>query len=352
MFRRVALFYVASRVVLAALLLDRFGLHGRLWDRALTIWDGVWYLTIAQHGYPAHVSHAASNLHRTASDAAFFPLFPLVVRGAAWVTAHHWIAAGVLTASVFGLGACLALAALVRDAASERAGFQAGVLLAFAPGSFFLSLPYADGLAILLGAGFLLWLRRERWAPAAACGLLATATSALALPLVAVAVLVALRRPRAWLAALVTPLGTVGYFGYLWARTGTPFAWFDAERYGWGHHFDPLSAVHWFTRWGGYSLMEALSVLLALVGLWAWRRSAVPWSWELYSVLVLIGVVTDSALFLTPRFVMDAFGLTAGLGIVVAMRSFPRVLAASGLAMAFVALAYTTSPLQTFFRQP
>ena len=196
MFRRVALFYIASRVAIALVLLDRLGLHGRRWDDALTIWDGKWYLTIARYGYPQHISHAVSNLRATGSDPAFFPGFPMLVRAAAWITDHNWVAAGVVTASVVGCGACIALAALVRDAVDDNAGFQAGVLLAFAPGSYFLSLPYADGLAIMLGALFLLALRRERWGSAAVSGLLATATSALALPLVVVAVLVALRKDR------------------------------------------------------------------------------------------------------------------------------------------------------------
>lgn len=349
---RVALAYIGSRIVLAIVLLDRFHLHRQLWENALSVWDGKWYLRIAQLGYPSHISHSLSNLGKAGSDPAFFPVFPMIVRAVASVTGHHWIVTGVAIATGAGCGAVMALTSLVRDAAGERAGFQAGVLLAFAPASYFLSVPYADGLAIMLCAVFLLSIRREQWTRAAVFGLLATATSVLALPLVVVAAVAAFTSPdrRAWRVPFITPFGALGYFGYLWVHAGTPFGWWDAERFGWHHRLDLLSAVHWLSSRNGISVVEVLSVALAMLGIVAMWKKPLPRSWSLYSVLVLVGVVTDGALFLTPRFVMDAFGLTSAFGVALPQRWFPRAVAGSAVAMVSVALAYTVHP--SFFFQP
>jgi hypothetical protein len=340
--------------VLAVTLLGLFHFHRRLLENALSVWDSKWYLRIAQFGYPSHISHSISNLGKIGSDPAFFPVFPMIVKALAAVTGHHWVATGVAVATITGCGAVVAVAALVRDTSGDRAGFQAGVLLAFAPASYFLSVPYADGLAIMLCAMFLLAIRRKNWRNAALVGVLATATSALALPLVVVGAVVAFRSGelRAWSVPLVTPIGALAYFGYLWVHAGTPFGWWDAERFGWHHRFDAFSAIHWLTGWNGISIIESLSIALAILGIVTMWKKRVPLSWRVYTTLVLAGVVTDGALFLTPRFLMDAFGLTSAFGVAVPERCFPRVLTLSAVAMILVTLAYATAPIGRFFFQP
>ncbi|TMK50863.1 MAG: hypothetical protein E6G66_06945, partial [Actinobacteria bacterium] len=44
--------------------------------RFLTAWDGGWYLLIARKGYPTSLVAAPGQ-----SDHAFFPLYPLLIRG-------------------------------------------------------------------------------------------------------------------------------------------------------------------------------------------------------------------------------------------------------------------------------
>ena len=76
------------------------GLGDWLFD-TLAQWDSVWFLHIARHGY---------DLEETA---AFFPLYPLVVRGVAEVLRSD-VAAAVLVSLAAGAAAVVALHRLAR----------------------------------------------------------------------------------------------------------------------------------------------------------------------------------------------------------------------------------------------
>ncbi|HXD65405.1 MAG TPA: hypothetical protein VNV17_12355, partial [Solirubrobacteraceae bacterium] len=66
----ITVMYLASRglLLLVAYLNGVFGHHNFLHE--LANWDGLWYRSLANHGYPQHVSFAQTNL-------GFFPLFSL-----------------------------------------------------------------------------------------------------------------------------------------------------------------------------------------------------------------------------------------------------------------------------------
>ncbi len=338
--------YALSRLVLFGLALDAYGGHWT--STALAgIWDGRYYLRIAAHGYP-------TALGTRAPVAAFFPLYPLLVRGAATVLGGNTVWAGLAVSLVAGAGACVAVGALARDRAGEQAGVRAGWLMAFAPGAAFLSAAYADGLAISLGAMALIMLDRRRWAGAGVFGALATATAPLALPLVLAGAWAAWRsrQRRAWIAPVVASSGFVSYCLYLWARVGTPFAWFDAERIGWAHHVDLLAPLQWLTTSSGIALVETFSVVVALGGLGAMRRARVPATWWVFTLPFLASVVFDAGLWLTPRLLLSAFPLVPGAAIALEGRRFRVLVAASAVVMLFVLLAYTQRQLAGSIYQP
>ena len=74
---------------------------------------------------------------------------------------------------------------------------------------------------------------------AGVCASLASTSAPVAVAVVVACVVaagVAVRDRRDWRslwAPVLAPLGIVGFFGYLWAHTGTPFEWFRAQRAGW-----------------------------------------------------------------------------------------------------------------------
>src|SRR4051812_41684628 len=76
--------YAASRVITTfALGLAAMASH-QPFHRVLTVWDGRWYLRIAVHGYPHTVPQGdsyAGTGRQVQSAPAFFPLYPLLMRG-------------------------------------------------------------------------------------------------------------------------------------------------------------------------------------------------------------------------------------------------------------------------------
>lgn len=332
--------YLASRLLLLLVLLDLFGPHRALIKLA-GIWDGSYYLQIAAHGYPTFVAHHGN------PDAALFPLYPALVRIVAPVFGDDGAMTGIMVSLLTGAVACLAVGALARDRAGTKAGVRAGWLVALAPGAMFLSIPYPEGLAIALCAGALLMLDRRRWLVAGLLGGLATAASSLALPIVVAAGWAAWRsrQPRAWIAPVFAALGFASYCLYLWIHSGTPFGWFDAERFGWGgHHFDLGSPVRWFMTWSGITLVETLCIGAVGAGLWAMRRARAPGIWWAFTLPFLASVTFDSQLSLRPRFLLGAVPLIAAVAIVVSGRRFRVLLVTSGIAMVLVVVAYLALP--------
>jgi hypothetical protein len=270
--------YLLSRLVVFGALLDAYGGHWTI-TKFAGIWDGRYYLRVAEHGYP-------TTLTQKPPLAAFFPLYPLLVRAAAPILGGNWALAGIAVSLLTGAAACVAVGALARERAGDETGVRAGWLMAVAPGAAFLSPAYAEGLAITLCAVALIMLDRRRWLVAGVIGALATATSPLALPFVAAAAWSAWRsrQAQAWKAPALASLGFVSYCLYLWAHMGTPFGWFDAERAGWaGHHVDLLAPVSWFAKSPGITLVELFCAVIAGAGMWAMHRARVPGTWWVFT---------------------------------------------------------------------
>ena len=116
---RPAGYFVASRVVVFAVGIVMAVIYPklRLGQVFGSVWDGRWYLTIAQHGYPHHLVNEGDG-----SRWAFFPAFPGAVRGLAEVTRLSLPDAAVVAAFVFGLTSALAIWLAVREVfgASDR----------------------------------------------------------------------------------------------------------------------------------------------------------------------------------------------------------------------------------------
>jgi hypothetical protein len=252
------LVYLASRVVLIVLAVIRA--HGHwslLWE--LQNWDGGWYRALAVQGYPHHAFHAEKTT-------GFFPLYPMVV----WLLsrplllgshAHFFsifnapIIAGLVISGIGGLVATLLVQRLAEGWWGEDAGLRAAVLFCLFPGSVVFSMVYAEGIMIPLAAGCLLALQRRRWLLAGLLAAFATASEPEAVILIVVCAVSAgleLRR-RGWsdrearrslIAPLLAPTGGVAVLAFLWAWTGTPFAYWTAQHYGWKEKFDPLALVH------------------------------------------------------------------------------------------------------------
>jgi hypothetical protein len=252
--RFAVLVYVATRLLLLAVAIVNGALrhHGLL--NELAWWDGLLYRQLANHGYPGFVPHVRSTL-------GFFPLFPLMM----WPFGHAISAVtgqstvdGLTTAGLIisGIGGAIATVLVQKLATGwwgEAAGRRAVVLFCLFPGSVVFSMVYAEGVALPLAAGCILALQRRRWLLAGILAGIATAVdpeSVVLVPVCAMSAVLELRRRgfaagRQSLVAPLLSLTGVGAFAiYLWAHTGTPFAYTDAQRYGWNEKADPFALVH------------------------------------------------------------------------------------------------------------
>jgi len=207
-------------------------------------WDAGWYLSIVERGYwfdPAGQSNVA-----------FFPLFPLLIRGVGAVIGNPVIA-GLLVANVAALGAVVALWTWVREEAGEAAAGRAVLWLAVFPFSFFFQSVYAESLFFLLVTLALLAGRRGHWPVAGLFGGLAAATRPMGILLFPAFAWTLARqwrvtrtvRVRDALGLLLVPMGLGLYLVFLWVAFGNPLAFWETHTTGWNVRFQWDLAGYW-----------------------------------------------------------------------------------------------------------
>jgi hypothetical protein len=191
----------------------------------LARWDAAWYLRIADSGY------AGSDVR-----AAFFPLYPMLVRGLASPLGAS-PAALLLASYAVALAAFLGALALLHRLVSLELGRPlarpALLLLAVFPAAVFFGAPYSESLFLLLAVGGFYAARTDRWAwaGAAAAGAAATRSAGILL-LVPLAMLWWAsrgRRARDALWLLLAPLGLAAYAAFLGLAEGDALRFLDVQ---------------------------------------------------------------------------------------------------------------------------
>ena len=182
----------------------------------LARWDAVWYLRIADSGYTGSEPRAA-----------FFPLYPLLIRALAAPAGGSpaaLLAAAYLIALAAFVAALALLYRLVELELGRRLAQPTLLLLALFPAAVFFGAPYSESVFLLCAVGAFYAARTGRfdWAGGAALGA-ATTRSAGLLLLVPLAMLWWSSRERcpadaAWL--LLAPLGVVAYAAWLGLTEG------------------------------------------------------------------------------------------------------------------------------------
>lgn len=219
-----------------------FGYFGNLLTAPIARWDSVWYLAIAQGGY-AHQG----------SRTAFFPLYPLMMRGLGVVIGSDLLAGVVISLVAFVIALTLLYELIAIELDDERARVTV-TLIAFCPMAYFYSAVYSESLYLALSVGCILAARRGSWATAGVLGGLAATSRNSGIMLFVPVVLLFLYGPRAdarpscavragWrrllprhrpapklLWALLIPAGLGAYVGWLALSTGDGLAPFHAQQ--------------------------------------------------------------------------------------------------------------------------
>jgi mannosyltransferase PIG-V len=287
--------YCASRVILLAVAGIVALATGRSLGGELSLFDGKWYLQLAQHGYPTHAVLGQSVL-------GFLPGYPLAMIAVSRLLHVPLTVGGLVVSFAGGLTAAVLVRRLAASWWGEITARRAVLLFCLFPGSVVFSMVYSEGLTVPLALGCLLALRSHRWALAGTLAALAGTVNSAALVLIPACIVVAVRHLAAagWrdrsaraslLAPLLAPVGIGAFAVFLWAWTGTPFASYQANTSGWHtgltavlsqpltHHLadhpaDALGYLGNLSLWNGVA--GTIFMGFSLVALWRHRHQLSP----------------------------------------------------------------------------
>ena len=327
-------------------------------------WDAANYTRIAQFGY------------QTIYDTAFFPLFPLLIKGIAFLFGNNgYIVIGMLLSNLALLGALFVLYQIASDILGEQVGRRTLLYLCIFPTAFFFFAAYNESLFLFLTVSSFLAMRRQKWWLAGILGLFAALTRSAGLLLV-IPFLYELWITRDNLTTsdqnvstkflsmmlrilplFLIPLGTLLYCFYCWKLFHNPLA-FAAVQSHWDRHMTWPWVGIWTTLrellliqpFGSFfevhlllDLAATISfIVLAILG---WRKLRMSYNiWIvllLFFMLISPAIAQHDVLVSNQRFVLEmfpAFITLAALGI-----KYPRL--HQGLLIAFPFLQATLAVL-------
>ena len=318
-------------------------------------WDGGHYMTIAQHGYPAAAQTSTFyGGHLVYSVAGFEPVFPILIAVVHLVVRSYFVAGLVVSVAAGGVGTVLVwkLGTVLADA---RVGFNAALFFIVFPGlAVAWGMFYAEALGIPLAAGALLLMARERWEWAGLVGVLATATSPLALPLALAPLgpcVRSLRRreyPAGIITMFLTPLGFVGFALWLGARYRDALFWWHLQNQAWSATVDwgrglvKVLAHPSAADYAGPGWLEWIGVVVVLAAAYALWRARLPSFVNLYCAGLLVLLVVSNQLGFKPRLVAWGFPALVALAVVLKRRGGLVVVIGFAVLMPIVLVAYTT----------
>ncbi|HLX56719.1 MAG TPA: mannosyltransferase family protein [Ktedonobacteraceae bacterium] len=293
-------------------------------------WDAIHYTQVAQFGY--------QNIY----DTAFFPLFPLLIKGIAFLFGNQgYIAIGMILSNLALLGALFVLYHIAVDILGERVGRRTLLYLCIFPTAFFFFAAYNESLFLLLTAGAFLAMRRQKWWLAGLLGLFAALTRSAGLLLVfpylyelwvtrqsstdeKQSVFNQLRQtlPRL-LPVVLIPLGTLIYCFYCWKAFNDPIAFSTVQSH-WDRQLTlpgvgilySLGQLFFVQPFGSFYEVHILLDLIATIGFillaaLGWRKLRT--SYTLWIGLLLLftfispAIHQPDALVSSQRFVLEMF---------------------------------------------
>ena len=291
-------------------------------------WDTIHYVEIAYLGY-AH--------HKPLS--AFFPLFPLLIRGLGMLLGGSIMAdyaAGMILANVCFYGVLILFYQLVSIDYGHTVARYALIYLAFNPYGIFFFIGYTESLFLLLTLAVFFFLRRGRaldWWLVGLCGCLAALTRPTGIILLVpflvffvqgfgIRMILTRKNWRqklnAMLAMALVPAGLLIYMGYLRITFGDPLVfrleevaiWQRYTAFPWVGTFDAIEAIksgRVFYKRDITDLAFTFVPLAVLIG--GWKR--LPLDYSLFSVAMALFVLCQpcrfEALMSVPRYLLVAF---------------------------------------------
>ncbi|MGD9703128.1 MAG: glycosyltransferase family 39 protein [Acidimicrobiia bacterium] len=290
----------------------------------LTSWDGQWYLRIVRLGYPRTIQPDVT-FGVLDARAAFFPLYPLIVRAADRVLPGGDVFAALFVNLVLGAATVYVVGLLALRLFDLDTARAAMVLTAMFPGSFVLSFAYSEATMLFLAALCLLWLLQDRWWLAGIAAALATASRPNGVAVIAacaVASYLAIRKRGDWrslAAPVLAPLGWLGFQLFVGYQADEPWVWFRVQREAWNEGIS-FGATALDRIWGAMlhpassptNLLTLASVVAMLGLVYGTWKARLPAPVVAYTAAVLALMLLPSTVTARPRFLYTAFPLLIG----------------------------------------
>ncbi len=272
-------------------------------------WDGIWYTRIANLGYYADDGPNYS--------VAFYPLFPLLMRGLTTLGMQVEVA-GVLINSLAFLGALAVVYFWVEERYDAGAAKWTTAVLAWCPFSVFCTVIYTEGLFLFLTASALRAFERGEYIWAAFWGALTTATRGPGLALIPTFLLTAWREkrpPLAYAAGFCSAIGFFSFILYCAINLGDPLAFIHIQK-----HWPQPTWWEIFKDLFSFSLSGATKVGMVFGGgylLW-YLRKRLSITIICFGFCSLALLVTAGALHSVERYAYGIVSLSIGLGLLLA----------------------------------
>jgi hypothetical protein len=291
--------------------------HGLL--DGLLRWDALHYIHLSRFGYPVAPRGSTSN-----ALAAFFPLYPLLVRFVATIApvggADRYRVAAIVVSWAALLSAVLGVMLVAREWSPRGDPRDAALAFAWFPASVFLLAGYTESLFAALLAWALYAFARRRFVVVAILAGLCAATRAEGAVVVILILGTMVKRQlpiaKGLLLCAVSEAGLITYALFCWARYGSPLAFIDAEKFWHRKITYPLHPELWFVRsvidghagnGSGVAVfaLSSIAAVLAVAGSVALvvfaRRSLVPVPVALVAVALVLLAISSGPGGLSPE---------------------------------------------------
>jgi hypothetical protein len=328
---RVALFAIAMVAIGIIPMADPLGAPGRDapaqepgWHNLATAWeraDAFWYLRIATDGYSADDD-----------SAAFFPLFPLLVRAVSFLTLGNELVAALIVSNACLYASLVLLYLLTAREFDEDVARRSILYLGAFPTIVAAVSPYTESLFLMLVLVCLLAARQERWAIAGLAGALAALTRSVGIVLAPVLAVEAFHRYaqgpdrvrrmiRSLPWSIAPALGVTSYLLYWQLTSGNPLEPIESQDRWLREPTFPLvtpfiattAALDWIEMPGGGGVVLDWIITMPALAAAVWLAFNVRPAYAVYawaSLLIPMSLVWEPRPFMSmPRFLLPIFPL-------------------------------------------
>lgn len=277
-------------------------------------WDGGHYLGIAEFGY------SDVNTYQY----AFFPLYPLVIRGLTFLTRNYLLSALLISfiSSYFGV---LLFYKLVKSEFNQKIAKKSVIYLFIFPTSFFFVTAYSEGLFFLLSVSTFYALYKKRLLLATVFAFLATLTRfsglAVALSLLIFVLYKYKFNQKTWF-VIFAPLGIFIYMIFLHLQMGNALFFIEAEKH-WGREIAVPGTNLLYLWLGILNKIEAwqsliIDLIITMFGIGIVFRTIrfLPLQYVLYGLFSILIPLFTTSLVSFPRFLLPVFPIFIMLGLI------------------------------------